>query len=138
MESHISEIFSGNNRRHAHRRKARLPVSVSFIETNAPADSSHSPLLSVLGYTRDLSADGLALILPSVPPGEDDLTSEARHLRIILALPLGDVEMRSTVVRHERLGENDPEIGYLVGVSIDEMTAPESDLYLEYLRTLGG
>jgi hypothetical protein len=137
MESHISEIFGDQNRRRVIRRKARLPVSVSRVEPNAPVDSADDPL-SVLGYTRDLSADGLALIVPSIPPGEDDLTSGAHRLRIILALPAGDIEMCVTVVRHERLDESDAEIGYLLGVSIAEMMKNERELYLEYVRTLGG
>jgi PilZ domain len=135
MESHISEIFGGNRRR-VLRRKARLLVSISFIEEDATAGSAHGPS-SVLGYTRDLSAEGLALIVPSIPPGEDALTSGAQQLRIILALPTEDIEMLVTVVRHERLDERDTEIGYLVGVSISETSEHERDIYLEYLRTLG-
>jgi hypothetical protein len=136
MESHISEIFGGNRRR-VIRRKVRLPVSVSLVDTKTPADSDHAPL-SVLGYTRDISANGLALIVPSIALGNDALASGKHQLRIILALPVGDVEMRATLVRHEHLDENEPEIGYLIGVSISEMSEHELDLYLEYLRGLGG
>ena len=136
MESHISEIFGGNRRR-VTRRKVRLPVSVSLIYGDAPAGSSHSPM-SVLGYTRDISADGLALIVPAIPTGEDELTSGDHRLRIILALPVGDVEMRATLVRHEHLDKSEQDIGYLIGVSISEMSENERDLYLEYLHALGG
>jgi hypothetical protein len=136
MENHISEIFGGNRRRVV-RRKARLPVSVSFDGEDAPADSAHG-LLNVLGYTRDLSTDGLALIVPSIPLDEDDLTSDARRLRIILALPTANIEMRVTVMRHERLDESETEIGYLIAVSISEMSESDRGLYLEYLRALGG
>jgi hypothetical protein len=41
-------------------------------------------------------------------------------------------------VRQERLDENSPDIGFLIGARITEMEAGERDLYLEYLRTLGG
>ena len=136
MNSHIGEIF-GNNRRRVIRRKVRLPVSVSLVEWEAPADSGHAPL-SVLGYTRDISANGLALIVPSMPLGEDEPTRGEHRLRIILALPTGDVEMRVTLVRHEHLDESESEIGYLIGVSISETSESARDLYLEYLRGLGG
>lgn len=136
MESNISEIFSGNRRRVV-RRKVRLPVSVSVVERETPAENARSPL-SVLGYTRDLSANGLALIVPSIPLGEDELRSGERTLRIILALPVGDVEMLVTPVRHERLDESENEIGYLIGVSISEASEGARDLYLEYLYGLGG
>lgn len=136
MESHISEIFS-DDRRQAMRRKARLPVSVSVFDRDAPIARAQSPL-SVLGYTRDLSANGLLLIVPSILPGEDETASVEHELRIILALPAGDVEMRVRLVRHERLKESEPEIGYLVGVTISDISESAHDLYLEYLRGLGG
>ena len=136
MESHISEIFGGNRRR-VIRRKVRLPASVSVIEGEAPADHAPSPL-SVLGYTRDISANGLALIVPSIALSEDELKSGASRLRVILALPVGDVEMVVTHARHERLDESEAEVGYLIGVSISVMSEGARDLYLEYLRGLGG
>lgn len=137
METHISEIFGGKNRRRVIRRAARLPVSVSLAGTDEPADSAHGPL-SVLGYTRDLSTDGLALIVPSIALSEDELASGEHRLRIILALPGGDIEMRVTTVRHERLDERDAEIGHLIAVSISETSENERELYLEYLQALGG
>jgi hypothetical protein len=133
MESHISELFGGD-RRLVIRRKARLPVSVSLVEQEALADSA----LSVLGYTRDLSSNGLALIVPSIPPDDAPLKRVEHRLRIILALPVGDVEMLVTLVRHERLDESETEIGNLIGVSISEMSESARDLYLEYLHVLGG
>ena len=136
MNSHISEIF-GNNRRRVIRRKVRLPASLSLIDTETPAsNTAHLP--SMLGYTRDISAEGLALIVSSVSLGERDLASREQMLRIILALPAGNVEMRAMVVRHERLEESLPDIGYLIGLSISEMSEADRNLYVEYLHTLGG
>ena len=137
MDSHISEIF-GNNRRRVIRRKVRLPASLSLIDTEAPASSNASHPLSALGYTRDISAEGLALIVPSVSLGEHDLTSGEQVLRIILALPAGNVLMHATVVRHERLEESGTDIGYLIGLRISGMSEDDRNLYVEYLHTLGG
>ena len=119
------------------RRKVRLTASVSVIERDAPSESPHHPL-TVLGYTRDISADGLALIVPSIGMGSDITEGESYVLRIILALPLGDVALSAVVVRQERLDENSTDIGFLIGTRITEMEAGERDLYLEYLHTLGG
>jgi hypothetical protein len=133
MDDHISEIF-GNNRRLVTRRKVRLAASVSFIEGDAPAESLERPL-TVLGYTRDISANGLALIVPTI---RSDLSESGNYLlRIILALPTGDVSMNAIAVRHERLDASSPDIGYLVGASISEMSESDRNLYLEYLRALG-
>ena len=136
MESHISEIFS-NDRRRMIRREVRLAVSVYLIKTEAPADNPHRPL-AVLGYTKNISIDGLALIVPSIEMSGDITDSEHYMLRIILALPVGDVEMKAIAVRHERLNANSPDIGYLIGARISEMSERERELYVEYLRTLGG
>jgi len=136
MDSHISEIF-GSNRRRVIRRKVRLSASVSPVLTEAPARSA-SPSPSVLGYTRDISTDGLALIVPSLQMGDVDLAGAEHTLRIILALPAGDVEMHATLVRHEPLEGSGPEIGHLIGVHVSRMGEDERALYDEYLRTLGG
>lgn len=136
MNSYISEIF-GNNRRRVIRRKVRLPASLSLINTETPASSTAHPP-SALGYTRDISAEGLALIVPSILLGDYDLSSGELMLRIILALPTGNVELRATVVRHERLEQSAPDIGYLIGLSITEMSEADRTLYAEYLHTLGG
>ena len=136
MDRHISEIFD-TNRRRVIRRKVRLTASVSVIARDTPAESEHHPL-TVLGYTRDISADGLALIVPSIGMGGDITEAKSYVLRIILALPLGDVALGAVAVRQERLDENSPDIGFLIGTRITEMGAGERDLYLEYLHTLGG
>ena len=136
MNSHIGEIF-GNDRRRVIRRKVRLPASLSLIDTETPASSTAHPR-SALGYTRDISAEGLALIVPSVLLGNHDLASGEQMLQIILALPAGNVLMRATVVRHERLEESAPDIGYLIGLRISEMSEGDRTLYAEYLHTLGG
>jgi hypothetical protein len=137
MNSYISEIF-GNNRRRVIRRKVRLPASLSLIDAETPASSSTTYPPSALGYTRDISAEGLALIMPSLSLGDHDLSSGELMLRIILALPTGNVEMRATVVRHERPEESGPDMGYLIGLSITEMSQADRNLYAEYLHTLGG
>lgn len=136
MDSHITEIF-GNDRRRVIRRKVRLPASVSLIETETTANSTAYPP-TTLGYTRDISAGGLALIVPSVALGGHDLASAEQMLRIILALPSGNVLMHVAVVRHERLDESGADIGYLIGLSISEMSEDDRTLYAEYMHTLGG
>jgi c-di-GMP-binding flagellar brake protein YcgR len=134
VDNYISEIFN-NNRRREIRRKVRLPASVSPGASVRTAESAGQWPLSVLGHTRDISASGLALVMPSMLA--EDFANRGDTLRIILALPAGDVEMRCEVVRHNRLGESEPDAASLIGMSITEMSDDDRDLYLEYLRTLG-
>jgi hypothetical protein len=68
----------------------------------------------------------------------DVIDTEHYMLRIILALPAGDIEMKASAVRHERLDASSPDIGYLIGARISEMSQSARELYVEYLRTLGG
>jgi hypothetical protein len=73
------------------------------------------------GYTRDVSATGLALILPAIRIGEHYLIGEGRNLHLMLEFPAGPIQMDVTPVRYERLDE-EMEKGYLVGVHIAEMS----------------
>ena len=137
MDNYISEVF-GNDRRRELRRKVRLTASVSLSVTGSHGEGGADGPLSVLAHTRDISATGLALIVPVVPVDDAGLVGAGEQaLRIILALPAGDVEMRVLAVRHERLGESGSDVGYLIGVRITEMSEDDRDLYVEYLRGLG-
>jgi len=59
-------------------------------------------------------------------------------MRLMLARRVADVQMNAIAVRHERLDAHSPDIGYLIGARISEMSVSERELYVEYLLTLGG
>ena len=112
----------GNNRR-APRREARLHVSVVPLDARARATGGVRRASQLEGHTRDLSATGLAFVVPAIHVGGRYLTGEDRKLRIALDLPPGPVQFHASPVRYERLDED--ETGYLIGAHIMEMT--ESD-----------
>ena len=124
------------NRRRAPRYRLRLPFSLSLsdVPPNANGARRRSPVLE--GFTRDVSATGLALILPAIRIGEHYLMGEGRNLRLMLEFPTGPIEMDVTAVRYERLDENETEKGYLVGVQIAEMSDPDRARYNEGMRTV--
>jgi len=68
--------------------------------------------------------------------GEHYLAGENRRLRIKLELPGGPVEIQATSVRYERLDEENSETGYLIGVSITEMSESDRARYDEYISSL--
>jgi hypothetical protein len=126
-------------RRHAARRAVRLPVSVSLApRDNGSRASASTRALS--GHTCDLSATGLGLILPAVRIGDRYLTGEGRTVYVMLELPEGStVHLRAVPVRYERLDETEAggENGFLVGMHILEMDAPDRTLFFDYVRELG-
>ena len=105
------------DRRRAPRRPVRLPctVTVTVGDSRAPsAPQRAAPSLE--GVTRDASASGLALALPSVRVGGRYLTDG--ELAVRLELPDGELELRVQPVSYERLPPDDPETGYLIGARI--------------------
>ena len=112
--------FIGDRRR-APRHGLRVPFNLSLIGVKSNAnDAQRSTVLE--GYTRDVSATGLALILPVIRIGEHYLMGEGRTLRITLQFPTGPLQLDAVPVRYERLDEDETEKGYLVGVQITEIT----------------
>jgi hypothetical protein len=134
------------NRRHAPRFPVRLPVSVSLLEIKHGADSSaalgaetsarsHAPSLD--GQTHDISATGLAVVLPGVRIGERYLTGEGRRLRIRLELPDGALVLHAVPVRYEQLERTDDRTGYLIGARIIALSDQDRARLLAYLKKQG-
>lgn len=121
------------NRRYAPRHKTRLAVAVSLLDARPRAYPA-----ALEGHTRDVSTCGLALILPAIRMGERYLTGDANLLRVTLRLPAGSIQLHAVAARYERLGEEDPDTGYLLGVRIKEMTDKDRALFEDYVATLKG
>ena len=100
--------------------RLRFSLSLADVPPKANGARRRSPVLE--GYTRDVSATGLALILPAIRLGEHYLTGEGRTLHVVLEFPSGTIEMNVIPVRYERLDESETEKGYLIGASITEMS----------------
>src|SRR5829696_8079011 len=112
--------FMGNRRvapRYVTHLEVGLALNVSLPGTSAGSQTT-SPPLKLAGYTRDISASGLALIVPSIRVGGQYLTGENRRLRIVLKLPTGQIEILATPVRYSPLDAGGLDTGYLVGVQI--------------------
>jgi PilZ domain len=123
------------DRREVKRKRVRLALSISIA---SPAKGPHGSRRTnnMDGNTVDLSANGMALIVPAITLGEHHLVAENRSLNVQLELPPGPVEMQVVPVRYERLEEDASDTGYLIAVKIVGM--PESDRlrYTEYVSTL--
>ncbi|MCU1267312.1 MAG: PilZ protein [Acidobacteria bacterium] len=122
------------DRRRAERLNVQLPFAVSLWDKRPDGNASQRYALD--GHTLDISATGLALLVPAIRIGDHYLAGEGRGLRIELALPLGPIVIQATAVRYERLDEVESEKGYLIGVNITAMSDPDRASYDEYLSGL--
>jgi c-di-GMP-binding flagellar brake protein YcgR len=124
--------FAGD-RRHAYRRRIKLPITVSLHHYTGQANGRR-PVPAIQGHTRDISSTGLGLIVPAIRIGEHYLTGEDRLLRIVLELPSGPIQLIATPVRYEPLSENEDEQGFVIGVRITEISAQDRERFTSALK----
>lgn len=115
------------------RRRVRLPFTLSLHEPGKKANGGR-PLPTLSGFTRDVSATGLALIVPAIRIGGHYLAGGDRTLEVELELPSGPVHIRATSIRYEPMDEDRSEQGYMIGVRIDDMSAADHERLKSYLK----
>jgi len=117
------------NRRHSKRVRAHLSFTLSLSDPRVSSNGNRR-LPSLDGHTLDVSATGLALVVPAIRIGEHYLAGEDRKLHVKLELPAGPVEMRVTTVRYESLEDG---TGYLIGARILEMSESDRASFDKYV-----
>jgi c-di-GMP-binding flagellar brake protein YcgR len=139
LRSIIARLRSlAGNRRRARRYRVRLPLEVSLLGVKSKAESAVArPPAVIPGYTRDLSATGIALVVPTIRAGEHYLTGEGRRLLVTLHPPDGALAIEVSPVRYEQLDESETETGYLIGVHITEMSDADRARFDAYLQEKG-
>ncbi len=136
IKDSISKKFrkSFANRRRAARYRAQQKVRF-LVNVSVVADEQIT--VPHPARTRDLSADGLAVIVPSLIIEGRYINSPDCTLRIvILELPTGHVELDAVPVRYEQLVGDSVETGHLIGLRISQMSDMDRARYIEFLRTL--
>lgn len=129
-------VFIGN-RRYATRYQTRLPVIVALEEQKTGIHRTDAGRLPPLrGHTRDISTTGVGLIVPAIRIGDRYLTGEAQTLAVTLDLPTGPIQLRGTVMRYEPLGDDEEDVGYLIGVHIAGMTDTDRTHFTQHIRTV--
>lgn len=122
-----------SDRRRSQRFRVRLAATVSLFDLQAATPWSKP----VAGHTRDVSENGLELVLPAIRVGDRYLVGQDQALSIILKLPAGNTRLYASPARYERLGEEQPDTGFLVGIRITGMDEKDRALFNEYLESLG-
>ena len=129
------------NRRYAPRYMTHLEagLALSISLPHAKTDKQGTAAgqsLRLAGYTRDISATGLALIVPAIRVGGQYITGENRTLQIMLKLPTGFIEIQATPVRYSPLEAEGTDTGYLIGAQIVHMSDQHRARFNAYLDTL--
>lgn len=124
-----------NDRRVAPRHKAQLSFRVLIMLTSA-ANADEAQMLTLMGYTRDVSETGLALIVSAKSIDERFLSNQNYEMSMVLSLPAGPIEVTAAAARYERLEKEGVGQGYLIGAHIKQMSEGDSARYLEYLKSL--
>ena len=86
------------------------------------------------GYTKDISNNGLGIILPAIRISEHYLVGEDRPLQIVLELPSGPIQMQAMSTRYERLEEGGNELGYLIGVRITKISDQHRETLTAFIK----
>lgn len=123
------------HRRHSTRQRVRLDFSLS-LSAAAQGLNGTRRISSLDGHTLDISANGLALIVPQITLAEHHLVGENRTLNVKLQLPDGPVEVVAAPVRYERLEEDQTETGYLIAVKIVSMPDDDRERLSRYVVAL--
>jgi len=117
------------NRRGSRRVRTRLNFTLSLSDPRVNSNGARK-LPKLEGHTLDVSATGLALIVPAIRIGEHYLAGSDRKLHVKLELPSGPVEMKVASVRYEGLED---ESGYVIGSRILEMSDADRASFEKYV-----
>jgi hypothetical protein len=112
--------------------EVELAANLSLLDNDAY--DAESPLI-FFGQTSDLSAVGLAMVLPATIIDERFCTDEHR-LKLSLHLPQGIIGLEVAPVRCERLSDAYSVRGYLLGTKITNVDQRES--FERYLESVSG
>ena len=121
------------DRRRSPRLSVRLAFSLSVIrKTKLKRVNGNDRTLK--GHTRDISANGLALLLPQIQLDGYHLASEDREMQLVLELSGGVVLMVIVPKRYEKLERAELGCNYLIGARIVRMEAEDRARYQDFMR----
>jgi hypothetical protein len=112
--------------------EVELAANLSLLDNDAY--DAESPLI-FFGQTSDLSAVGLAMVLPATIIDERFCT-DANRLKLSLHLPQGIIGLEVAPVRCERISDSYSVRGYLLGTRITKVDQQES--FERYLESVSG
>ena len=125
-------------RRAAPRYGFQAPVKI-WIEAVGKTGRLKTPVepIYIYGQTKDLSASGIAFLVPSIRIRESYLVGENNIVNAEVDLPNGTVRMRISGRRYEQIGEHLSVSRYLIGAGVLEISEESREIYEQFLRSKG-
>lgn len=121
------------DRRRSPRLRVRLAFSLSVIrQTKLKRLNGNDRALK--GHTRDISANGLAILLPQIQLDGYHLASEDREMQLILELSGGVVSMVIVPKRYEKLERAELGCNYLIGARIVRIDEADRVRYQDFMK----
>ena len=121
------------DRRRSPRLRVRLAFSLSVIrQTKLKRLNGNDRALK--GHTRDISANGLALLLPQIQLDGYHLASEDREMQLVLELAGGVVSMVVVPNRYEKLERAELGCNYLIGARIVRIDEADKVRYQDFMK----
>lgn len=120
------------DRRRSPRLQVRLAFSLSVVRQNK-VKRLNSGDRTLKGHTRDISAHGLALLLPQIQLEGYHLAAEDREMQLVLELSGGVVTMVVVPKRYEKLERAELGCNYLIGVRITKIEEADRIRYENFV-----
>ena len=121
------------DRRRSPRLQVRLAFSLSVVRQNKVKRLNASDR-TLKGHTRDISANGLALLLPQIQLDGYHLAAEDREMRVLLELAGGVVTMIVVPKRYEKLERSELGCNYLIGARIVRIDEEDKARYQDFMK----
>jgi hypothetical protein len=122
-----------SERRQGPRHKVSLRASVSVIEP----ETGESRGAAVLAHTRDVSADGLCLVMPAARMGPHNLDEGGHAVLVVLVLPAGhSIKIEGRLAYCTPLKADEPAAGCLAGIQITALSPEDRAAYHDFMDTL--
>lgn len=129
-------MWEFHEKRIAPRHKTVLQCRLLFPSAETPSGTRWRPS-PLVGYTRDISASGLAVIVADMGTAYGPLTDLGTDLLVELELPSGQIEIQANPVRIVRLTHEATDRGFLIGLQIRKINESLRPRFEQYLYALG-
>jgi len=121
------------DRRQSLRLRTRLSLTISLCR-KSNGNKLQPRAQALKGYTRDMSLNGLALLLPKVHLDGHHLAAEGRELELTLELPGGPISMQIIPHRYEQLEVSESGCTYVIGAKIVQIDDEDRARYSIFIR----
>lgn len=131
-------MWEFNEKRVAPRFTTRLRCRLLFPSTESSEGvRRHAPAPPLVGYTRDVSSSGLAVIVSNISSAGGHFTDLDATVLVELDLPSGQIEVQTAPARIERLAAGGADSGYLIGLRITKIHDSLRPRFEQFIYTLG-